>query len=160
MIGIPARPIAPQTQSAHWKPPVNAAGAAEPAAVSVLKWPAATVDAIATPIAPPICCVVLSRPEARPASCSATPASPAIEIGMNAKAVPAPATKNGPARLLQKWPSTGTAVAQRIPPPIIAIPAASTNLAEKRVTSACESPARATEVIDAASQARPVWIAE
>src|SRR5436190_22014774 len=74
VIGMPARPIAPQTQSAHWKPPVNAAGAVEPAAVRVLKWLAATVDAIATPIAPPICWLVLSRPEGRPASGSARPA--------------------------------------------------------------------------------------
>jgi len=49
---------------------------------------AAIVDAIATPIAPPSCWEVLMSPEARPASCSPTPASPAIETGMKANAVP------------------------------------------------------------------------
>src|SRR5438270_455545 len=80
------------------KPPVRAAGAASPPWTSVLKWVAATVEAIATPTAPPTCWAVLRMPEARPASASDTPASPAIDTGMKANAVPAPVTKNGPAR--------------------------------------------------------------
>jgi len=67
---------------------------------------------------------------------------------------------NGPARLVQKWPCTGTAVAQSMPPPIRAMPAAITSLAETRVTSACDRPAKANEVTDAASQARPAFSAE
>ena len=98
-------------------------------------------------------------PEARPASASDTPASPAIDTGMKANAVPAPVTKNGPARSFQKWPPRGTAVAQRIPPPIRTIPKAITLFADTRVTSACDNPANATEVSDAASHASPVWSA-
>ena len=105
--------MAPQTQKAHWKPPVRAAFTVLPSPLSVLKCVAATVDAIATPIAPPSCCEVLSNPEASPASRSTTPARPAIETGMKAKAVPAPATKNGPARVPQKCPCTGACVRSR-----------------------------------------------
>ena len=64
-----------------WKPPVSATFAVLPSPVRVLKCVAATVDAIATPIAPPSCCEVLSSPEASPASRSETPARPAIETG-------------------------------------------------------------------------------
>ena len=62
----------------------------------------ATLEAIAIPIAPPSCWEVFSSPDASPAWCSATPASAAIEIGMNENAVPAPATTIGPARLATK----------------------------------------------------------
>jgi hypothetical protein len=64
-----------------------------------LVWLAAILEAIAIPIAPPTCWLVFSSPDASPARCSSTPAKPAIEIGMNANAVPAPATKSGPNRL-------------------------------------------------------------
>ena len=72
-----------------------------------MAWVAAIVEATATPIAPPSCWVVLSSPEARPASCSATPARAAIETGMNANAVPTPTIADGPARLAQKVPVHG-----------------------------------------------------
>ena len=42
----------------------------------------ATIETIATPIAPPTCCAVLISPDASPASCGSTPASAAIETGM------------------------------------------------------------------------------
>jgi hypothetical protein len=42
----------------------------------------------------------------------------------------------------------------------MAMPAAITSLARPRVTSACDRPAKATEVSDAASQARPAFSAE
>ncbi len=79
---------------------------------------------------------------------------------MKANAVPTPTTANGPARLSQKCPCTGTWVAHRMPPPIMAMPAAITSLAWPRVTSACDRPAKATEVSVAASQARPAFSAE
>src|ERR1017187_2699759 len=88
------------------------------------------------------------------------PARAAIETGMNANAVPIPTKTNGPARLAQKVPCTGTRVAHSTPPPIMAMPAAITSLAEPRVTSAWDRPAKATEVSDAASQARPAFSAE
>ena len=50
--------------------------------------------------------------EAGPASRSATPARAAMETGMKANAVPMPTMTNGPARLAQKCPCTGTWVAQ------------------------------------------------
>ncbi len=112
------------------------------------------------PMAPPSCWEVLSSPEASPASGAETPASPAMEMGTKPKAVPAPATKNGPARALQKCPCTGTCVAHSTPPAIRAIPAAITGPAEMRVTSSWESPASATEVSEAASQATPACRAE
>ena len=58
-----------------------------------LKWLSETDDATATPIAPPICCAVLIRPEARPASCACTPASAAIETGMNANGSAKPTSR-------------------------------------------------------------------
>src|SRR5260370_15379166 len=124
--GRASRAIAPQTHKAQWKPPVSAAPRVWPSPSRVLKWVAATVDAIAMPIAPPSCWEGLSSPEASPASCLATPARPALEMGPKPKAVPAPRTKNGPARALQKCPCTGTCVAHRTPPAIRPIPAAIT----------------------------------
>jgi hypothetical protein len=79
---------------------------------------------------------------------------------MKANAVPTPTIAHGPARLVQKVPCTVTWVAHSTPPPIMAMPAAITSLAEPRVTSACDRPAKATEVSDVASQARPALSAE
>ena len=59
----------------------------------MLAWLVAIVEATATPIAPPICCEVFSRPEARPDSCASTPASAAIETGMNENASPKPISR-------------------------------------------------------------------
>jgi hypothetical protein len=112
-------------------------------------------EATATPITPPRFCEVLSRPEATPASRSVTPVSAPMEIGMNAKAVPMPATKNGPARSGQKLPWGGAWAAHSIPAPMRAIPKAMTALAEVRVTIFWERPANAREVTDAVIQAPP-----
>ena len=68
--------------------------------------------------------------------------------------------EEGAGEVAPNWPWTGMAVAQRMPPPIRPMPAAITYLAEMRVTSACERPARPTEVSEAASQAMPVSMAE
>ncbi len=53
-----------------------------PEAARWLKWLSETDEATATPTAPPTCWVVLSRPEASPASSACTPARAAIETGM------------------------------------------------------------------------------
>src|SRR5450755_476114 len=116
---------------------------------------AAMDEATATPITPPRFCEVLSRPEATPASRSVTPVSAPMEIGMNAKAVPTPATNNGPARSGQKLPWGGAWAAHSIPAPMRAIPKAMTALAEVRVTIFWERPANAREVTDAVIQAPP-----
>jgi len=59
-----------------------------PSSSSVFVCVVAIVDAIATPSAPPICCDVLIRPDAIPASALETPASAAIEIGTKQSAIP------------------------------------------------------------------------
>ncbi|MFY9929991.1 MAG: hypothetical protein WAK82_18495 [Streptosporangiaceae bacterium] len=92
-------------------------------------------EATATPIAPPRFCVVLSRPEATPASRPVTPASAPMEIGMKANAVPMPAMKNGPARSGQKLPLAGAWAAHRIPAAMNAMPTAMTGLGEVLVTT-------------------------
>jgi hypothetical protein len=75
---MPAR-----TQKPSAKPLVAADAAEWPEASSVCACVKATVAAIATPSAPPICCAVLISPDASPACCGSTPASAAIDIGMN-----------------------------------------------------------------------------
>ena len=65
--GTASSAIAPSTQNACWKPPVSAAGAAWPACSSAWVWLAATLEAIAIPIAPPSCWEVFSSPNASPA---------------------------------------------------------------------------------------------
>ena len=79
---------------------------------------------------------------------------------MNEKAVPTPATKNGPARSRQKLPLAGAWVAQSIPAPMRVMPTAITALGEVFVTIRWERPAKAREVTDAVIQAAPVARAE
>src|ERR1700744_2241211 len=126
----------------------------------VWKCEAAADEATATPITLPRFCEGLSRPEATPASRSVTPVSAPIEIGMKVKAVPMPATKNGPARSRQKLPLGGAWAAHRIPAPIRVMPMAMTALGEVRVTNFWERLAQAREVTDAVIQAAPVASAE
>jgi len=54
----------------------------------------AIVVAAATPIAPPICWLVLIRPDATPASEGWTPVSAPIDIATNASASPMPLRRN------------------------------------------------------------------
>ncbi len=78
------------TQKPSAKPLVCACAGEWPDARSVPVCVNATDAAIATPSAPPICCDVLISPDASPASSGSTPASAAIDIGMNANAMPTP----------------------------------------------------------------------
>ena len=87
---MPAAATPAITQKPSAKPLVNACGAEWPDFSSVDACVVATVAATATPIAPPICCDVLSSPDASPASRASTPASAAIDTGMNANAIPTP----------------------------------------------------------------------
>src|SRR3989442_11331257 len=66
---FPYTTLSRSTQNAVLNPRVSASGVNEPPLRLV-----ATVDRTATPRAPPICCDVLKRPDARPASCCVTPA--------------------------------------------------------------------------------------
>ena len=70
--------IAPATKAAV-NPSTSALGTAVPEASASSVRELAIVDSAAIPSAPPICCDVLIRPDARPASDGATPASAAIE---------------------------------------------------------------------------------
>ena len=54
----------------------------------------AMVESAAIPSAPPICCDVLMRPDASPASAGSTPARAAIVIGTNEKPIPTPMSRN------------------------------------------------------------------
>ncbi len=89
-----ATPKPTATQKARLNPLVSACAWLSPClsrcSVRVVK----TVESKATPSAPPICCEVLISPDARPASCGATPASAAIDIGTNEKPRPTPIAKN------------------------------------------------------------------
>ena len=85
-----AAPTPANTQNASPKPLVNAVAGSWCDASRVRMCVNATYDATATPTAPPICSDVLIKPDARPASCDTTPASAAIDIGMNANAMPTP----------------------------------------------------------------------
>jgi hypothetical protein len=67
---------------------VNTCAALRPPPRFALTYELKTVEAIATPIAPPICWLVLISPEASPASDGATCESAAIVTGMNPKANP------------------------------------------------------------------------
>ena len=63
---------------------------ATPSAIASFVQSFAIVDSAATPTAPPICCDVLIRPDASPASSGSTPASAAIVIGTNPNGIPGP----------------------------------------------------------------------
>jgi hypothetical protein len=67
---------------------VNASGGGSPASSSEVARDVKIVAATATAMAPPICWLVLSRPEASPAWWGATPAKAAIVTGMNEKTIP------------------------------------------------------------------------
>src|SRR5664279_3965772 len=95
------------TQNPRAKPLVAACAGESPEASSVFVCVNATVAAIATPSAPPICCDALSSPDASPASCGSTPASAAIDIGMNENAMPTPTNRYPGRRFVTNEPSTG-----------------------------------------------------
>jgi hypothetical protein len=104
-----AAPIPAMTQKPSANPLVCALSASWPDAMSVFVWVNATVAAIATPSAPPICCDVLIKPDARPASRSGTPASAAIDIGMNENAIPIPTSRYPGNRSMRSCRARGSA---------------------------------------------------
>ena len=157
--GIAKSAIALQTQSAHCRPPLSAAVGVAPSRLRTFTCAAVIVDAIATPIAPPSYCEVLSRPEARPALAVGDSGEGGDRDRDEGERRPQPGDeerpeKAAPVRPLPAW------VVQRRPIPISAMPAAITSFGEPRVTSICERPANATEVTDVASHANPVCSAE
>jgi len=73
-----------------WNPSVSANSWSPPAAITSVVRETATVETTAVPRAAPIWNVVLLRPDARPAWCSGTPASAAIETVTNVNPTPRP----------------------------------------------------------------------
>ena len=100
----------------------------------------AIAESAAIPSAPPICCDVLKRPEASPASDARTPASAAIEIGTNEKPSPAPISRNPGRRSLTYEPPTDTCVKYRSAMVSSVIPAAITGFTPTRLTSWAATP--------------------
>src|SRR6266508_4959696 len=72
------------------------------------------VQTCALPISP-ICCDVLIRPEASPASAGTTPASAAIEIGTNEKPRPTAISRKPGSRSPRYDPPTDTCVKETSP---------------------------------------------
>ena len=79
--------------NASWNPFVSANAGVVPLERSLVVVDVAIAESAAIPSAPPICCEVLSSPDARPASAGCTPASAAIEIGTNEKPIPNPTSR-------------------------------------------------------------------
>ena len=83
------------TMNASRKPSVSALAIASPSATRLSVRELAIEARMARPSAPPTCCDVLIRPDARPASCAST-LTAAIVIGTKAKPSPTAATSDGP----------------------------------------------------------------
>ena len=111
-------------------------------------------------MAPPICCEVLIRPEASPASRSATPASAAIETGTNANAMPTPTITYPGNRSLANFPCTGICEYQIIAPVSRASPITMIGFAPNLVVSAWATPAARTAVPAVAMKVNPVFSGE
>ena len=106
----PANAIAAPAQNAFTNPSVSATGIAVPRATASSVVETAIVERIAIPTAPPICCDVLIRPDARPASSGFVPASAAIVIGTNANGIAAPMMRKPGKRSAQYDPPAETCV--------------------------------------------------
>ena len=120
----------------------------------------AIVDSAAIPSAPPICCDVLIRPEARPASAACTPASAAIEIGTNAKPMPTATSRKPGSRSVTYEPPTETCVKNTRPAVSATIPVTITGLTPMRVTSCAATADVKIAVPATARYATPLFIAE
>src|SRR6185503_6777227 len=156
----PASAMPAPTQNAAWKPEVSACGTASPAFVASVVCATATEERTAIPSAPPICCDVLIRPDATPASSAGTPASAAIEMETNENAIPTAVTRKPGRRSPRYEPSTETCVKYRRPIVRRLMPVTSTGLTPTRVTSICATIAQTIEVPATAMYATPVLSGE
>src|SRR6266699_1725752 len=120
----------------------------------------AIVDSTAMPSAPPICCVVLNRPDARPASAWRTPASAAIEIGTKEKPRPTPTSRKPGSRSLRYVPWTETCVKYTSPLVSATIPLTSTGFTPMRVTSCAATADQRIALPATARYATPVFMGE
>ena len=142
------------------KPSTSATGTALPDSTALSVRDVAIVDSAAMPSAPPICCEVLNRPEARPASAGWTPARAAIEIGTNEKPIPSPISRKPGSRSPRYEPSTETCVKYRRPAVRLTMPTSSTGLTPTRLTSWAATADHRIAVPATARYATPVFIAE
>src|SRR5262245_42637289 len=97
-------------QKAAVQPSVNATGCEAPVAKASSVFDTAIEVRIAIPTAPPICCEVLMRPDARPASCGFVPATAAIVTDTYANGIPSPMIRKPGKRSAQYEPSGDTCV--------------------------------------------------
>ena len=92
----PSSAMPAPTRNASWKPSVSEiSGLRSPEAIASLVVAVATAARTARPSAPPICCEVLMRPEASPASSGLIPVTAAIVVGTNASPSPIAASSDG-----------------------------------------------------------------
>src|SRR5207302_6624301 len=123
-------------RNAEWKPSVSTCGTRELPVIEI-----EIADRIASPSAPPTCCVVLINPLARPASLSPTPDTAAIVVVTNANPSPTAASSDGPRMSPRKLPCTEICENQTRADAISAMPTARTCLKPIRVTSCDAIPA-------------------
>src|SRR5207248_2946691 len=148
------------TMNAPVKPWTSADGTTLPEAIASAVRDVAIVDSAAMPSAPPICCDVLNRPDARPASAGPTPASAAIEIGTNEKPSPTPTSRNPGRRSPRYDPCTDTCVKYTSPLVRAIIPVTSTGFTPMRFTSCAATADQRIALPATARYATPVFIGE
>src|SRR5262245_15755709 len=149
IVTSPARTKAAPPAKAQWKPVTSAWGSLAPPAPVVLL--AASVERIARPSAPPICCEVLKRPEASPWSSSSSPVVAISVSGMNTAPIPREVTTSAGRTSATYVPSTGSRTSRSIPSAETSIPSAATGRTPTRGAN-CE--ARPAESITPAVNGR------
>src|SRR5262245_28059888 len=149
IVTSPARTKAAPPAKAQWKPVTRASGSvAPPGLVGLL---AASVERIARPSAPPICCDVLKRPDASPWSSSSSPVVAMSVSGMNTAPMPSDVTISAGRTSATYVPSTGSRTSRSIPIAETSIPSAATGRTPNRGAN-CE--ARPAESITPAVNGR------
>src|SRR3954454_2332874 len=146
--------------SGPWKPLTSADACEEPPAIASLVREVAIVDSAAIPSAPPICCDVLIKPDARPASAGRMPASAAMEIGTNEKPRPTATSRKPGNRSPIYEPCTETWVKYTRPVVSDVIPITSTGFTPILFTSWAASAEVKIAVPATARYATPVLIGE
>jgi hypothetical protein len=157
---MPTAAMAAPTTKAPVNPCTSADGCAVPSASACEVRDVAIVDSTAMPSAPPICCVVLNRPDASPASAGWTPASAAIEIGTNEKPRPTPTSRKPGSRSLRYVPLTETCVKYTSPLVSATIPVTRTGFTPMRFTSCAATPDQRIALPATARYATPVFMGE
>ena len=116
----------------------------------------AIADRIARPSAPPTCCEVLIRPDARPASSGFVPITAAIVTDTNASPRPKPTTSDGNSTSPTYEPPALTWLNHTSPAVSISIPVTSTGLKPMRVVSCEATPAETMIMIASGRYETPV----